>query len=176
MQYAISFLEGVTAFLSPGLRMLLPVYAIWCLGGGLRSNKQSLTAGFGFCLGFGAAFLTAVWGVRVSGPICGGILLLGLLRLSGLEKKLPGWLTRAICGASLALLWTDAFGFFPGSHSTEGVLLLLIFVLGTMVPFLFGGVFLDRLKEELPCIRDHLRETELISGAALLATGIIIML
>lgn len=176
MQYAISFLEGVTAFLSPGLLMLLPVYAVWCLGGGLRTNKQSLKASFGFCLGFGAAFLAAAAGMGVPNPVCGGMLfLLGLLRLSGFEGKVPK-LLQGICGAALALYWTGTHGFFPQRLTVEGLLLILAFILGTMIPFLFGGVFLDRLKTELSCIGNYLRETELISGAALLAAGIIIML
>lgn len=177
MQYAISFLEGVTAFLSPGLLSLLPVFGVWYLGGGLRSNRQSLISGFGFCLGFGAALLAASMGIKLPRMVCGGMLLaMGMLRLSALEKKLPGWLLQAVCGATLALCWTGEHGFFPRQRTAEGMLLLACFVLGTWVPFLFGGVFLDRLKTELSWLREHTWETERFSGAALLAAGIIILL
>lgn len=177
MQYIISFLDGVTAFLSPGLLVLLLVYAVWCLGGGLRSNQQSLRAGFSFCLGFGAAFLAAAARLQMPEPLWGSILLgLGLLRITALEAGLPKPLPGFLCGMAVAQCWTGRHGFFPDALTAEGWLLLVCSVFGTVVPFLFGGVFLDRLKTELPLIRNHLRETALISGVLLLAAGIIIML
>ena len=177
MQYAISFLEGVTAFLSPGLLPLLMVFAVWCFGGGLRSNKQSLTAGFGFCLGFGAVFLAAgALHLRGPGSVCGLVLLLlGLLRICAWEEKIPELLLHPSLGLSLALYWAQRYGFFPERLTSEGLVLLVCYVLGVMVPFLFGGVFIHRLKTELSWLRNHLRETALISGIVLLSAGFMMM-
>ena len=173
MQYIIAFLDGVTAFLSPDLLPLMMVYALWCLGGELRDNRKSLISGFGFAVGFLAAMALAVL-AEASGWICSmAVLALGLLRGSGMDQKLPDILLSSLLGGAISLYWVGKNGFFPERLTAEGILLLGCFGLGVTVPFLFAGVFLDRLKQVRPWLREHRKITGRLSGIGLLTAGII---
>lgn len=58
MQYLISFLEGVTTFISPCLLPMLPVYISYFAGGnGERSTIKTLKNALGFVLGFTLVFV-----------------------------------------------------------------------------------------------------------------------
>jgi cytochrome c-type biogenesis protein len=57
MQYLISFLEGVITFISPCLLPMLPIYISYFAGGGERSVRKTVTAAFGFVLGFTVVFM-----------------------------------------------------------------------------------------------------------------------
>ena len=57
MQYLISFLEGITTFVSPCLLPMLPIYVSYFAGGNERNNKQVIKNASGFILGFTIVFI-----------------------------------------------------------------------------------------------------------------------
>lgn len=140
MQYLISFLEGITTFISPCLLPMLPIYISYFAGGGeKRSTKKTLKNALGFVLGFTVVFvaLGAVAGTlggllreyqTVINIVTGGIVVffglhfLGLFELSifkgtkglGRGKEL-GFFSAALFGIIFSVGWTPCVGAFLGS-------------------------------------------------------------
>jgi len=138
MQYLISFLEGVITFISPCLLPMLPIYISYFAGGGERSVRKTVTAAFGFVLGFTAVFValgalagtlggflsrhqTAVNVVSGAVVIVFGLNYLGLLRLnlfrgSGRAVKGElGFFSAMLFGVIFSVGWTPCVGAFLGS-------------------------------------------------------------
>ena len=57
MQYVITFLEGIIAFISPCHLPMLPVYLSYFAGGNDRDTKKTVLHAFGFILGFTVVFI-----------------------------------------------------------------------------------------------------------------------
>ena len=138
MQYLISFLEGVITFISPCLLPMLPIYISYFAGGGERSVKKTLTAAWGFVLGFTVVFVTlgALAGTLgsflrthqtavnlISGAVvmAFGLNYLGLLRLNlfrgsgrAVEGEL-GFFSAMAFGVIFSVGWTPCVGAFLGS-------------------------------------------------------------
>ncbi len=140
MQYLISFLEGVTTFISPCLLPMLPVYISYFAGGnGERSTIKTLKNALGFVLGFTLVFvaLGAVAGTLggllreyrtiiniVTGAIVVffGLHFLGLFELNifkgtkgfGRGKEL-GFFSAVLFGIIFSVGWTPCVGVFLGS-------------------------------------------------------------
>lgn len=101
MQYLISFLEGITTFISPCLLPMLPIYISYFAGGnGDRSTKKTLKNAFGFVLGFTVVFvaLGAVAGTlgrllreyqTIINVVTGAVVVLFGLHFLGLFNALP---------------------------------------------------------------------------------------
>ena len=138
MQYLISFLEGVITFISPCLLPMLPIYISYFAGGGERSVKKTLTAAWGFVLGFTMVFVTlgALAGTLgsflrthqtavnlISGAVvmAFGLNYLGLLRLNlfrGSGRAVQGELgffSAMAFGVIFSVGWTPCVGAFLGS-------------------------------------------------------------
>ena len=138
MQYLISFLEGVITFISPCLLPMLPIYISYFAGGGERSVKKTLTAAWGFVLGFTVVFVTlgALAGTLgsflrthqtavnlISGAVvmAFGLNYLGLLRLNlfrGSGRAVQGELgffSAMAFGVIFSVGWTPCVGAFLGS-------------------------------------------------------------
>lgn len=138
MQYLISFLEGVITFISPCLLPMLPIYISYFAGGGERSVKKTLTAAWGFVLGFTVVFVTlgALAGTLgsflrthqtavnlISGAVvmAFGLNYLGLLRWNlfrGSGRAVQGELgffSAMAFGVIFSVGWTPCVGAFLGS-------------------------------------------------------------
>ena len=140
MQYLISFLEGITTFISPCLLPMLPIYISYFAGGnGNHSTKKALKNSFGFVFGFTAVFvaLGAVAGTLggllreyqtiinvVTGAVVVffGLHFLGLFKLpvfKGMKafdgNKEPGFFSAALFGIVFSVGWTPCVGAFLGS-------------------------------------------------------------
>ena len=138
MQYLISFLEGVITFISPCLLPMLPIYISYFAGGGERSVKKTLTAAWGFVLGFTVVFVTlgALAGTLgsflrthqtavnlISGAVvmAFGLNYLGLFRLNffrGSGRAVQGELgffSAMAFGVIFSVGWTPCVGAFLGS-------------------------------------------------------------
>ena len=138
MQYLISFLEGVITFISPCLLPMLPIYISYFAGGGERSVKKTLTAAWGFVLGFTMVFVTlgALAGTLgsflrthqtavnlISGVVvmAFGLNYLGLLRVNlfrGSGRAVQGELgffSAMAFGVIFSVGWTPCVGAFLGS-------------------------------------------------------------
>ena len=138
MQYLISFLEGVITFISPCLLPMLPIYISYFAGGGERSVKKTLTAAFGFVLGFTVVFValgalagtlgsflrthqTAVNLISGAVVMAFGLNDLGLLRWNlfrGSGRAVGGELgffSAMAFGVIFSVGWTPCVGAFLGS-------------------------------------------------------------
>ena len=138
MQYLISFLEGVITFISPCLLPMLPIYISYFAGGGERSVKKTLTAAWGFVLGFTVVFValgalagtlgsflrthqTAVNLISGAVVMAFGFNYLGLLRVNlfrGSGRAVQGELgffSAMAFGVIFSVGWTPCVGAFLGS-------------------------------------------------------------
>ncbi len=139
MDYLITFLEGVIAFISPCMLPLLPIYISY-FAGGEENSKKTIKNAVGFVLGFTivfvilGAFAGTLGGLLVKyskwiNIVAGGIIVIfglsymGIIRLSFLSKssnfeykqKEPGFLSSAIFGIIFSIGWTPCVGAFLGS-------------------------------------------------------------
>lgn len=120
-----------------------------------------------------------------------GLHTMGLFRLKFLEmekranaqRKPAGLLGALLVGIAFAFGWTPCIGpilagilVVAGSRDTvaEGVLLLAIYSLGLGIPFLLTSLAIDRFFAVTARIRRHYHSIELVSGALLVAIGVLI--
>lgn len=140
MQYLISFLEGITTFISPCLLPMLPIYISYFAGGsGNHSTKKALKNALGFVLGFTIVFvaLGAVAGTlggllreyqTVTNVVTGAVVVFFGLHFLGLFKlhifkgmkafdgnKELGFFSAALFGIIFSVGWTPCVGVFLGS-------------------------------------------------------------
>lgn len=140
MQYLISFLEGITTFLSPCLLPMLPVYLMYFAGGGESRGIKTLRNALGFVLGFTLAFtLMGAFAGTVGGffaarqrwvnLVTGAVVVLfglhytGLLHVPFLDRarrldtdvKPLGFPSAVLFGLVFAIGWTPCVGAFLGS-------------------------------------------------------------
>ena len=140
MNYLITFLEGVAAFLSPCLLPMIPVYIAYFAGRGRGEEKHPLSGALGFVLGFtalftlmgafagtlGAALRTHAAVVNLVGGIVivlFGLGFLGVFRSSFLSKsrilswkpERAGFFQSLLFGLVFAAGWTPCVGAFLGS-------------------------------------------------------------
>jgi len=144
MQYVITFLEGIIAFISPCLLPMLPVYLSYFAGGEERDTKKTVLCASGFFLGFSAVFvaLGAISGLlgallieysTIINIVAGAIIVLFGLNYTGLFKirllnktgaagtgaigtgKVSGFFSAILFGIVFSITWTPCVGTFLGS-------------------------------------------------------------
>lgn len=141
MKYLITFLEGITTFISPCLLPMLPAYASFFAGQESSDGKRgALKNALGFVAGFTSVFLLlgAFAGTlgaavrqhsRAAGLVAGvvmvlfglhftGVLRIGFLdksRVSGYRPQQLGFFRCAVFGAAFSIGWTPCVGAFLGS-------------------------------------------------------------
>ncbi|MGH2346261.1 MAG: cytochrome c biogenesis CcdA family protein [Chloroflexota bacterium] len=123
----------------------------------------------------------------VAGFQVGGVLrIVPLLRERRLyvERGDPAVLKSALIGMAFGAGWTPCVGPFLGSILTlaagsaslrEGVALLLVYSFGLGVPFLITGLLIDRATPTFRRISPFLPIINLISGVALVITGLLVL-
>lgn len=142
MQYVLTFLEGVLAFVSPCMLPMLPIYLAY-FGGGSDAEGQedrTLIRTLGFVLGFSVVFVSlgAFSGIVGSALVrwqrfvdvaCGAIVIalglnyLGVIRIPVLNrtvrfqtKDVPGsFLSSMLFGVTFAVGWSPCVGTFLAS-------------------------------------------------------------
>lgn len=202
MQYLISFLEGITTFISPCLLPMLPVYLGFFAGS--RSKKPWLAslmfiAGFSLVFMAMGAFAGAIGSFlvqhRVAVDIVSGIIviILGLsfLGLFSLPFFNAGRATLRhdaslvqsfIFGMVFSISWTPCVGAFlgsalmlAGSSATmlQGLILLLCYCLGLGLPFLLSSILIDTLEGAFKFLKTHYKAVNAISGAFLILVSLL---
>ncbi len=139
MDYLITFLEGIIAFVSPCMLPLLPIYISY-FAGGAENKKRTIINAIGFVLGFAVIFvllgafagLLGSFLVRYSkwvNIMAGGIIVflglnyLGIIKISILNKNHsinnsqsePGFLSSVLFGTVFSIGWSPCVGAFLGS-------------------------------------------------------------
>ncbi len=141
MQYLISFLEGITTFISPCLLPMLPIYISYFLGDSSGENiKKTMVNALGFVAGFSLVFIllggfagwlgsyllryqTAVNIVTGATVIMFGLNFLGVIRLSLINRTVRptvsvegfGFWRAVFFGIVFSIGWTPCVGTFLGS-------------------------------------------------------------
>lgn len=151
-------------------------------------------------LGASATFLGSLfayasrWVERIGGVllIVFGLYLLGLLRLPGatrewrvhLANKPLGYLGTVLVGITFGAGWTPCIGPVLGGILTlaatrgsvgDGVALLLVYSLGLAIPFLIAALLMERFLASSRRIGPWLPWLSRISGALLLALGVLML-
>jgi cytochrome c-type biogenesis protein len=119
-----------------------------------------------------------------------GLVMLGLIRIPGLERTLAPGLEKAhasgssvLLGAAFGLAWTPCIGPVLGSIMTlaatgataaRGAGLLAAYAAGLAVPFLVAGVALGRVMSAARPVRDRYVLVRAVSGAILIAAGLLV--
>jgi len=139
MQYAITFLEGIIAFISPCHLPMLPVYLSYFAGGAERDTKKTIQSALGFILGFTIVFvaLGAVTGLigsllrryeTVVNIVAGAVVVVFGLNYAGVFNihflhntraggtgNVSGFFSAVLFGIVFSISWTPCVGMFLGS-------------------------------------------------------------
>lgn len=151
-------------------------------------------------LGASATFLGSLflysrgWIERIGGAllILFGLYLVGLLRLPGAERewrvhlsdKPVGYFGTVLVGVTFGAGWTPCIGPILGGIMTmaatraslgEGVGLLFVYSLGLAVPFLLAALLMQRFLGSMTRMRKWLPWVSRISGALLIAVGLLML-
>jgi len=129
--------------------------------------------------------LTVVAGVFIA---LSGLVVAGVLKLPeravGLAPR-PGGAGAFLTGAALAIGWTPCIGYVLGAILTmaassqsavAGSFLLLVYSAGMGVPFVLAALALDWMGARLVWVKRHYRGIQVVSGAVLVAFGILLAL
>ena len=130
---------------------------------------------------------------RIAGAviIIFGLHTMGVLRIEWLyqekrvqtSRKPAGFFGAGVVGIAFAFGWTPCIGpilagilALAGSQDTvgQGVRLLAVYSMGLGVPFLATALMIDRFFSAMGRIRRHYHTIELVSGALLIAIGVLI--
>ena len=203
MQYAITFLEGITAFISPCMLPMLPVYISYFSGGAGEKKKTLLnaaafTAGFTvvFCLmglfagtlgSFLVKYRTAVNIVCGAVVVLFGLSYLGVIRIpffKGMqgEREIKNAFSAFVFGLVYSVSLTPCIGAFLGSAlmmasasgtALKGLILLFVYSLGLGLPFMISAVLIDRLENVFNAIKAHYKIINLVAGILLIVIGVL---
>ena len=139
MNYIITFLEGIVAFISPCMLPLLPIYVSY-FAGGEENRKRTIKNAIGFVLGFTVVFVLlgafagtlgsmlvrySKWINIVAGGIIVvfGLIYMDVIRISFLKRNSgfdykqqePGIFSSILFGIIFSIGWTPCVGAFLGS-------------------------------------------------------------
>jgi cytochrome c-type biogenesis protein len=185
----LSFVTGGRATEGEGRRPLLPIL-LFILG---FSIVFTLLGAFA---GSFVRFFRDPWFQRVAGLIVVGLGLLMLAYALGrgpaalfaerrplLDRARPGTYGAFPLGVAFAAGWTPCIGpvlagimaVAATGGSAKGAVLLAVYSLGLGLPFLLVGIGADRLMQSLGWVRRHYRGIAAVSGAFLVAAGVLLM-
>ena len=194
------FLQGLLSFFSPCVLPLLPLYIGYLSGGtavkgedGRMHYKQSkvLLHTVFFVTGVSFAFFLLGLGVSAVGGFfhsyqamfarTGGILVMlfglyqmgifGISSVLGKEHRLPFRLDRFAMSPVTALLMGFTFSF--AATKAQGFVLIGVYTMGFVLPFLFVGLFTTQLLELFKKYRGVVQYTVKIGGILMVLMGIL---
>jgi cytochrome c-type biogenesis protein len=185
----VSFVTGSRATEGEGRRPLVPML-LFILG---FTVVFTLAGAFA---GTFVRFFRDPWFQRGAGFV---VLLLGLLMLAYaigrgpaaifaerrplLDRVRPGTFGAFPLGVAFAAGWTPCigpvlagiFGIAAAGGTVKGAALLAVYSIGLGVPFLLVGLGVDRVLRTLGGVRRHYRVIAGVSGALLVAVGVLLM-
>lgn len=206
MEYLITFLEGITSFISPCILPMIPIYISYFAG---NMNKKSVTLlrAAAFVLGFTIVFcLLGVFAGTIGtvlieyqntvNIICGiiviilGLSFLGVVNipfLKGVNKgqNIKSVLSAFLFGIIFSINLTPCVGAFLGSAlmlaSTsgtvlKGMFLLLTYSLGLGIPFIASAILIDKLTNAFNFIKKHYKVINIVCGIFLIIIGLLMCL
>ena len=195
----LAFVAGLLSFVTPCVLPLVPGYLSAVSGvqigvGGRKVVAASVPFIAGFTLVFvalgalaGAAgglvhdqrLLSMVAGVIV---VVFGFAFMGLLPFPWLDRMVAPELvegarrrgSRALLGGAFGVCAAPCIGPVLASTAAQGSLLLLVYSLGLAVPFVLVGIGFDRAMGASRWLRDRYDVVRFVSGALLVALGLLL--
>ena len=121
-----------------------------------------------------------------------GLNFIGILKIPILNKTFKldadtkdlGFFSSLLFGIVFSVGWTPCVGAFLGSalmlvsqqgSAAKGTIMMLCYSVGLGIPFIVSAVLIDRLKSTFDFIKKHYAAVNIISGAFLIAIGILMM-
>jgi cytochrome c-type biogenesis protein len=215
----VAFAAGIFSFLSPCVLPLIPSYLSFISGVSLEDmrhdqtlkrvrarvvlNSVAFIAGFSLVfisLGVSASFLGSLFfGYRNSIRIVGGLFILlvglyliGLLRISALERYLQfnlkdkpaGYLGSVLVGITFAVAWTPCVGPILGAilalagtsgEIGRGTLLLSTYAAGLGLPFFLSAVAINSFMQFSQSFRRYIHAVHMTGGILLVIVGLLLI-
>ena len=215
----LSFVAGLTSFISPCVLPIVPGYLSFISGvslddmqGSAASRSAILRVGLAalaFVLGFSTVFVALGASASLIGGflkvhqtllsrVAGVVIIVFGLHMTGLVKipfltyekrfqtrdKPLSLLGAYVVGLAFAFGWTPCIGPILASILTlaaaqqtlwRGVVLLSFYSLGLGLPFLLAAVGLNVFFGFMKGFRRHLHTVEIVSGALMIAAGVLIL-
>ena len=215
----VSFLAGLTSFVSPCVLPIVPGYLSFISGlsleemqgteGARNAHRRVILAAVVFVLGFSTVFVAL--GASASlvgsflrhnltllGRIAGVVIILFGLHMTGLLKinfltyekrfqakeKPISLLGAYVVGLAFAFGWTPCIGpilavilTMAAAQKTlwKGVVMLSFYSLGLGLPFILAALGVNAFYGFMKGFRKHLHTVEIVSGALMIAAGILIL-
>lgn len=209
------FAAGAISFVSPCVLPLVPGYVSYVAGATVAHTERRHHPGpkvpavglsFLFVLGFSTVFVILGASATVLGQIllryryetnivggaiviAFGLFMIGLLRLSWLQRELrfhgyiPGGRPAGayVLGLAFAFGWTPCIGPILGAILTvsavsatvvDGVVLLSVYSLGLGLPFILAAAFTGGFMARMRAMRSLGRPLELVAGSVMVLMGI----
>lgn len=208
---SLALVAGVVSFTAPCTLPLLPGYVSYVsgldadAGGRRRVWLGTLLFVVGFTLVFTVLGATATalgralagqgaWFDRVAGGVIVvmGLIMVGVLRIPGLERERRTDLSRMgrgpagalPLGAAFAFGWTPCVGpvlasilALSAGQSTvgRGAFLLFVYAVGMSLPFFAVAAGIARGRDRLAWVRRHARRIEVAGGTVLVVMGVLVV-
>lgn len=117
-----------------------------------------------------------------------GLNFLGVFKLNifkGIKKAKTdnlGFFSSMVFGIVFSIGWTPCVGAFLGSalmlaasqgHTTEGILMLLLYSLGLGIPFFISAILIDKLRGAFTFIKKHYKVINTVCGCLLVIVGVL---
>ena len=204
MEYIITFLEGISSFISPCILPMIPIYISY-FAGNINKKNIVIQRATAFVLGFTLIFCTLgifagtigtllIKYQNIVNIICGiiviilGLSYLGIISipfLKGINKgqDIKNALSAFLFGMIFSINLTPCVGAFLGSALMmasssgtviKGMLLLLTYSLGLGIPFIISAVLIDKLGNAFNFVKKHYKIINTVCGVFLITTGILI--
>lgn len=144
------------------------------IGGLLREHKTAVNVGSGL--------IVMILGLNFMGVF--------RIRLLNTTKKLnvnisnTGFVRTVLFGIVFSIGWTPCVGAFLGSalmlasqrgSYLQGILMLILYSAGLGIPFIVSAILIDKLKSTFQFIKAHYQIINVIAGAFLVLTGVLMM-
>ncbi|HEY3764349.1 MAG TPA: cytochrome c biogenesis protein CcdA [Gaiellales bacterium] len=203
---AVAFSAGLLSFATPCVLPLVPAY-LGAIGARSTDPRRAFLASLPFVVGFSLVFIALGAGAGLAGAtltdhraqliklsgiviVAMGLVMLGLIRVPGLERSFAPGIEGArasgsalLLGGAFGLAWTPCIGPVLGSilalaatgaTAARGAGLLAAYAAGLAVPFLVAGVALGRVMSAARVVRDRYGLVRIVSGGVLIAAGLLV--